>query len=159
VYNWIVYLHIAAGFGFFIAHGVAMFVGFALRSESAPERIKALLDLSQRTLGMLYICLVLILLTGIGAGFVGSWWGRGWIWASLVLLIVVLVLMMVRGSRFYASVREAVGAPVYGKMSTPPPTSPEELERLLKSPRPFELAAIGGIGFLVLLWLMVFKPF
>lgn len=159
MYNWVIYLHILSGFGFFAAHGVAIFVALALRKTTEVDQIKTLLNLSQSTLGVLYISLILILLTGIGGGFMGSWWGRGWIWAALVILILVIVLMYVRGAPFYAQLREAVGAPAYGKPPTGSPKSAEEIAVLVKSPRPFELLAIGGIGLLVLLWLMVFKPF
>ena len=34
-----------------------------------------------------------------------------------------------------------------------------ELARMVASSRPIWLAAIGGIGLLVILWLMVVKPF
>jgi hypothetical protein len=39
------------------------------------------------------------------------------------------------------------------------PASDAELAALLASPRPTQLLAIGGIGFFVILWLMMFKPF
>lgn len=36
---------------------------------------------------------------------------------------------------------------------------PDQLAAMAASSRPFILAAIGGIGFLIILWLMVVKPF
>ncbi|TAH51663.1 MAG: hypothetical protein EYC68_09880 [Chloroflexota bacterium] len=159
MYYWIIYLHIIAAFTFFIAHGVSAFVGLRLRNETNIESIKTLLNLSQSTLGLMYPALLVILLTGIGGGVVGSWWSRGWFWASLGLLALVIVLMYIRGSPYYAQVREAVGASVYGKSPTPAPKSATEIAALLKSSRPIELAVIGGIGLLLLLYLMVFKPF
>lgn len=159
MYNFVIYLHILGGFGFFAAHGVAIFVALELRKTTDIERIKTLLNVSASTVGVLYISLLLILITGIGGGFMGSWWGRGWIWASLITLVVVVILMFVRGSTYYEQLREAVGAPSRGKPPTGTPKSSEEIAALVKSPRPFELLAIGIIGLLGLLWLMVFKPF
>jgi hypothetical protein len=159
MYNWIIYLHITAAFAFLFAHGGSAFASLRLRRETNLERIRALLELSSSTLGVMYVALIVILLTGIGGGFIGSWWGRGWIWASLVLLFVVIILMYARGSRYYAELRAAAGLPAYGKPTPQSPKSEEELAVLLKSPRPFELTAIGGIGLLALLYLMVFKPF
>ena len=41
----------------------------------------------------MYLSLLLLLLTGIAGGFIGSWWSRGWIWAALVLVITGIVLL------------------------------------------------------------------
>lgn len=159
MYNWIIYAHIAAAFAFLIAHGVSAFAALRLRRETNIERIRALLDLSSSTLGVLYGALLILLLTGIAGGFVGSWWSQGWIWASLVIVFLIVVLMYVRGTTYYAKVREAVGLPVYGRESNSPMKSESEVAELLKSSRPLELLGIGGAGLLILLWLMVFKPF
>jgi hypothetical protein len=40
-----------------------------------------------------------------------------------------------------------------------PQAAPEEIDAVLRSPRPFFVAAIGGAGLLAILWLMMFKPF
>ncbi len=39
------------------------------------------------------------------------------------------------------------------------PLDPPELELLLRSPKPVQTALIGIVGLVVLLWLMMFKPF
>jgi hypothetical protein len=46
LYLWIVYVHVASAFGFVLARGVAVFVGFRIRHECDRARIAALLDLS-----------------------------------------------------------------------------------------------------------------
>jgi len=43
--------------------------------------------------------------------------------------------------------------------SQPVPAPPVELAALLESRRPGGIAASGGIGLAVLIWLMIFKPF
>lgn len=159
MYTWIIYVHIAAVFVFILAHGVSAIVGFRVRREKDPVRIRALLELSSGTLALLYPALLLILLTGIGGGFAGSWWGSGWIWAALVLFVIVMGWMVARGSRYYAELSDAFGATRNGKTPDAPTKTTEQAVAMLQSSRPIELAAVGTIGLLGLLYLMVFKPF
>lgn len=130
-------------------------VALQLRRERELPRLRALLDLSGASINLMYAGLGILLLAGIAAGFAGKWWGRGWIWTALALLVVIMGLMYGRGSNFYRRVREAAGSTEPAE----PAASPGELDRLLKSGRPFELAASGYGGLLVILWLMIFKPF
>ena len=159
MYSWIIYVHIAAAFASLLAHGVSAFAALRLRNETNLERIRTLLELSSSTLGLMYPALLLLLLTGIAGGFIGSWWSHAWIWTALVLVIIVIVFMYARGSRYYAELRAAVGLPIYGKAPPTPPKSEPEIAVLLKSSRPVELTTIGTVGLLALLYLMVFKPF
>jgi hypothetical protein len=137
-------------------------VTFQLRKERNLDRIRALLDLSFGSFALMYISLLLLLITGIVAGFMGDFWGRGWIWTAIILLIVVFVAMGGLGSAYFTKVREAVGVQKYS-LSTKQPlgnvASLAELETLLTSSRPLVVTAIGVIGLIVILWLMIFKPF
>jgi len=162
MYNWIVFLHVAGAFVFLLAHGASANVAFKLRREKNLERIRALLDLSTDSYGVMYLSLLFLLVAGIIAGILGNWWGYGWMWASLVVLIVLFVLMFTRGAGYYIAVRKAVGMPytVQGKVHpAEPPLSEAEIIALLNSSRPIEVAVTGVIGLGVLLWLMMFKPF
>ena len=161
-YPWVVLIHIIGAFGFAAAHGVSVFVAFAIRGERDPARVAALLDLSAASIGALYVGLLVLLGGGVAATFMAGLWGQLWIWAALVILTLTLGAMYPLGSLHYAEVRHAVGLTAYmDKKDAPPPTPlpPDELAALLSSPRPFILAGIGGVGFLVILWLMVVKPF
>ena len=109
MYSWLVFLHILGVFGFLMAHGVSASVAITLRRERNPERIRSLLDLSSSSIGILHSSIFLLLLTGIINGFIGQWWGRGWIWVSLGLLIAVYVYMGIAASSFYGRVRKATG--------------------------------------------------
>jgi hypothetical protein len=40
-----------------------------------------------------------------------------------------------------------------------PPAPADEIHRLLRSPQPFLVMGTGTIALLVILWLMVYKPF
>ena len=57
------------------------------------------------------------------------------------------------GARYYYRLRDLLG----GKDGTPP-IEPEALAVYLDSRVPDILAGIGGLGLLVLVWLMVIKP-
>jgi hypothetical protein len=166
VYRWWVFLHILGAFGFLLAHGVSVAMVLSLRRERDPERIRALLDQSRVSIGLAYISLLILLTGGIVAGFLGRWWGAGWIWTALALLIVLVIAMGWLGTSFYDQVRIAVGTqPVLGSRrkawlaERPPPASPSELGALLASSRPLLIAWMGVVGLAVILWLMVLKPF
>jgi hypothetical protein len=154
-YQWWVFLHIAGVFAFLVAHGVSVGVAFRLRRERDPRRIMALLDLSSWSTSLMYIGILLLLTGGIVAGFVGDWWGSGWIWVSLGTLIAVIVAMYVVASGYYKRLRLIVGAMADGSHAV----SEGQLAGLLEGPRPWILAVIGFGGLLFILYLMLFKPF
>jgi hypothetical protein len=161
-YPWVVFVHVAAAFLFFMGHGASMWVSDQVRRERDPVRIRALLELSSTSLGLVYGSLVVLLIAGIAAGIMGGHFGRLWIWAAIVVLLVTLVLMYALASRYYGRVREAVGIRSYMTPKDAPdpiPVPPEQLAALLDSRRP-DLIGLVGIGaLLILLWLMFFKPF
>jgi hypothetical protein len=161
-YPWIVLLHVLGAFGFVLAHGASAFAAIQIRAEREPARVAALLDMSGMSLGLMYISLVVLLVGGIAAGFLGGFWGSRWIWVAIGVLVLVIGAMYPMGSLHYAKVRRAVGLKSYSDPKDAPPAEPlsgPELEALLASNRPFALAAIGGIGLIVIIWLMVLKPF
>lgn len=154
-YQWWVFLHIAGAFVFLVAHGVSMGVSLQLRQERDPRRIMALLDVSSTSISGLYVGLVLLLTGGVVAGFVGDWWGQGWIWVALGTLVVVMILMYALASNYYKRLRLIVGAMAEGSEAV----SEERLAELLSGPRPVILAVTGFGGLLFILYLMLFKPF
>jgi len=163
MYRFWVFLHIAGVFGFLTAHGASAVVAFRLRRERDPERVAALLELSSSSLGLMYGSFLILLASGVVAGFLGHWWGQAWIWTAIGLLFAVMFAMYPLASNFYNRVREAVGLQTYDQrrkgIEPAPPASAEEVEAVLRSSRPFLIAAIGGLGLLAILWLMIFKPF
>ena len=161
-YPWIVFVHVLAAFAFAVSHGVSMYAAFRMRADRRPEHVAAMLDISGTSLTLMYVSLLVLLVAGIAAGFIGNWWGRLWIWLALAILLAVAIYMYIAGTRFYIRVRHAVGktAPQDPKDKPPPtPLSPEELAVMLESRRPFELAAVGVAGFVAILYLMILKPF
>jgi uncharacterized membrane protein len=161
-YNWVVFLHVVGAFTFVLAHGVSAGVALKLRHEREIPRVQALLDLSNTATQGMYIGLLILLIGGVTAAFMAGLWGRGWIWTAIALLVVMIGFMWVRASRYYGELRRASGLAYYilGKGSGDPTTpNTAELARLLASSRPMELAAVGAIGLLAIVWLMVMKPF
>jgi hypothetical protein len=160
MYAYIVLLHVVGAFVFALAHGVSVAVGLRLRGVRSREQVAALLELSGMAIGGLYVGLLLLLVGGVWAGFAGDHWGRLWIWAAIGTLVVVTVAMYAIATPFYGRMRAAAGVLTdpkqlarYGEIA------PDELDRMGASSRPIWLAVIGGIGLLVILWLMVVKPF
>jgi hypothetical protein len=155
LYQWMVFLHIAGVFAFLLAHGVSMGVAFRVREERDPKRIQALLELSATATAGMYVGLVLLLAGGIIAGFIGDWWGSGWIWVSLGTLLVVMMAMYVGATGYYKRLRTIVGAMTEGSQAV----TGDRLAELLAGPRPVVLALVGVGGILFILYLMLFKPF
>jgi hypothetical protein len=158
---WLKLIHVVAGFTFALAHGVSAFTALKLRGERDTARVTALLDLSKLSLPVTDIAILVLLASGIAAGFVGSYWGHLWIWISIGVLVFLFIFMSVRGVQHHDAIRHALGVPGFYDHggAEVPAADPEALTRALDSPRAIELAAVGLIGLVVLLWLMVLKPF
>ena len=124
MYQLLALLHVAGVFGFLMAHGVSAGVSFRLRSERSPEKVRALLELSAASYPVMYGSLMLLFVLGIVLGFMGSWWGRAWIWVSLVGLITLVMLMSHFGSRIYGEARKLSGLPYMERGKPQPPIEP-----------------------------------
>jgi hypothetical protein len=164
-YPWIVFVHATGVLLFFIAHGTSMAVGFRLKRERDPARVRALLDLSSWTLGVWpSVAFIVGLLAGIAAGIIGGWFGQAWIWIAIVLLVLVAGAMTPMVAARLNVIRTAAGTRAINPFSRKPPEAPPaeddgELARLLDAwdPRPAAVMGFGGFG--IILWLMLFKPF
>jgi hypothetical protein len=164
MYQWLVFAHVLGVFGFLLAHGTAAAVAFALPRQREVERVRVLLDLSRGATMVGDISLLVLLAAGITAGFMGNWWGQGWIWAALGLFILISVTMTLLGSRSINRIRQLVQA---GNPSRPETISHSSLDTskekqlavMLAATHPWLLTVIGGGGLALILWLMMFKPF
>ncbi len=166
LHRWIVFIHVAGVLGFLIAHGVSAGVALRLRSERDPAAVRTLVDLSRRSMIVMSVGALVWLVAGIAAGFTGNggagFWTAGtyWIWASLLLAIAIIGVMTPWGRIWLNKVRAAVGIDVKtGALDPSFQVNAANLDAAIESGKPELLAAIGFGGFLVILWLMVFKPF
>lgn len=160
MYEWTRLLHVASAFGFILAHGASAAVALQLRRERDPGRVAALLDLSRSAMGGITWAMALaMLLSGIWLGFQADHWGRAWIWASIVILVVLMGLMTPLGGIKMNRLRAALGMAIDPKQPAPAPVSRTELEAILDAWDPAPLTATGLGGLLAILALMVLKPF
>jgi hypothetical protein len=82
----------------------------------------------------------------------GNWWGHGWIWTALILLVLMSVAMGVLASRPLAQARQLLATSSSAQVD-------QQFTTLLAAPNPLALSVIGGVGIAIILWLMMFKPF
>jgi hypothetical protein len=155
LYPWFVLAHLVGLVLFAMTHGASAFMAFRLRAERDPVVVDSLLKVGQLSVGPMYIGLLLLIVGGLGAAASADYWGKPWIIASIVVFIVVLVAMWSVASPYYMGMRKALeergpdGRPVI---------EPAALARMLDSRRPEILTAVGTIGLVLLVWLMVIKP-
>jgi hypothetical protein len=157
----LVYLHVAFIFLFVLVHGASAVIAFRLRGERDPARVAVLLETSRAALNSwpLVTAMAGFVLTGIALGFIGGYWGSGWLWASIGILVLVVVGMTPAGAIPLKRARTALGLekPRGGTAEVVP--DPTEGQRVIQSWSPLPVAGVGGVGLLVILWLMMFKPF
>jgi hypothetical protein len=162
LYPWVVLLHIVGAFLFAVSHGVAVWMVIQLPRERDRSRIAALLDLSSASLGGLYLGLVLLLVGGIWAGLIGDWFAKIWIWLALVLVIGISVVMYLAATPYFRELRAAVGVrSQYGPKDAPDPMPQSDAEVAAIAARsPQAVLSVAGVGgLIIILWLMVVKPF
>lgn len=146
VYVWLKFVHLA-GLGMFLfGHGISGGVSFALRTRPVGDVSRALLQLSVWSYRIAYPGLLLLVATGVWMGFEGAWWGRGWIWSAIALLVLVAGLMTYLSLPFHRA-RESLKE------------ADSVLAERLDRTRPALAAWVGTIGVTGILFLMVFKPF
>lgn len=130
LYGWLLFIHLAGLTVFLVAHGFAGVA--ALTGSAATLRPQVVADrIGLPGLGV-------TVLSGIWLGFIDSAWGKGWIWAAIAILVAISVVMGL-WSRPYHSARQSGGQPV--------------------GARPVTMAWTGGLALLLILFLMVLKPF
>jgi hypothetical protein len=155
-----VFLHILGVIVFVLGHGASIAVAFRLRTERDHSRIAAMLDVSSWSTGLMYLGLLLTIVPGIVLGFLGNYWGTWWLWVSIGLLVLVMGAMYGVASPYYLTLRAATGATLKpaAKAKLDGVDTDGAVASLAASTRPTVLALIGGIGLIVILWLMIARP-
>jgi hypothetical protein len=153
-FRWLLYLHIASVLALLGTHGTSMTVLYRIRRERDRSRILDLVTLSGETIVPMYISLAAIVVTGVLVGLKVHVFSEWWIWAAIVILVVVAALMGAIARPYFARVKEACQV----RPSGVPRVSDEELTEILKAPTAHVISAIGVVGLVVILYLMVFQP-
>jgi 4-hydroxybenzoate polyprenyltransferase len=143
IYRWILFVHIASVLGLLLVHPVT--VAFHLKAERNDIRIRELLEVSEKASALRWFFFALTIASGLVLGFLGSWWGAAWIWTALAIFVLIGVVMNRYGGRMIDRISDT--------------RDDAEMERLLTRFRPWVLAGTGTGGLLVILYLMLFKPF
>lgn len=149
------FVHLLGVFGLFLSHGVSAGVALKLRRERDPVRIDALLQLSASSIPAFYVSFLVLVTGGVVAGFLGSWWSQMWIWASIGILVAILISMYAIAGPYYRRVRTIVQAMARGSEAV----TSEQLDGILRAPSALWNAIFGFTALLVIPYLMVFKPF
>jgi hypothetical protein len=152
MHQWIVYGHILGALLFMLAHGTSAAVVFRLRRERDPNAVRILLGLSRMVTPLGYLALLLLVGAGLWAGFDVPGLARGWFWLSIVLLVAIMGAMYGFITPVFGRVRGILG-------DGSQPVDAAALEAALAEPRPMIGAGVGLLGILLILWLMVLKPF
>lgn len=145
-----------------VAHGTSIAISFRLKQEQEVERIKAMLDVSGTMWAAMMLSLLVAGIAGIVLGFMLSWWSEWWIWISIVLLLVITIWMFTIGQGTYHQLRRSLGMPFQAGSKEIPAQEPapvEESYAIIAGTKPGLMMLVGYGGFIVVIWLMMFKPF
>lgn len=146
----------------FGAHGAAALAMFEVKRESDRARLAAILDLSIRSFSVAIWALLWSILLGIIAMVMGDHVGRAWVWASVGVLVAMVLLMTPLAGGPMNRVRRSLGLRSErdgpGPHPTREPLADEELADARAALRPGLVALIGLAGTLALVWLMEAKP-
>jgi hypothetical protein len=153
-YSWLLFFHIASVLALLATHGVSMVVLYRIRRERNRQKILDLVTLSGETIGPMYASLGLIVVTGILLGLKLDSFSHWWVWVAIGVLVLTAVLMGVIARPYFTKVKAACEV----RPSGVPRISDEELAEIVGSSTAHLITAIGVVGLLVILYLMVFQP-
>lgn len=162
MYSLFVFLHVLGVMGFMLAHGGTTVMTFQIQKERDLDRMRTLLDMSGYSWPGFALSFLLLAVSGIIAGFMGRWWSQGWIWVSVAILLGMSIYMGWSSRAHYHKLRKVLGMPYFEGRGDQPAieaASEEEILAVQAKLKPVPLAVLGFGGTLVILWLMMFKPF
>jgi hypothetical protein len=109
--RWLIFLHVLSALTFFLAHGASAAMTFRVRKETDFVRIRAMLDLSESTIEIMFVSFLVMGLTGVALPFFIHIWNKGWVWVSIILMVFVFIWMVWMNERAYKTLRKLVGLP------------------------------------------------
>jgi hypothetical protein len=162
LYSAVVIAHVFLVIVAFGAHGAAALAMFEVKRETERARLAAILDLSIRSFSVAIWALLGSVLLGLVAMILGNHTGRLWVWASIAVLVVMVLLMVPLAGGPMNRVRRTLGLRSERNGPGPDPDreplSDVELIAARAALRPRLVAVVGLVGTLALVWLMEAKP-
>jgi cytochrome bd-type quinol oxidase subunit 2 len=152
--SFIRFLHILSVLALLTSHGVSMFVLYRIRDERDRRRILDFVTLSGETVLPMYVSIGAIVVTGVLAAIEFDRFGQLWLWVAIALLVVTIVLMVLLAKPYFRRVKAACEV----RPSGVPRVSDEELGEILGGSTAHVITAVGTVGLLAILYLMIFKP-
>lgn len=162
IYRVIVFLHVISALVFMMAHGVSAMMMFKISRERKYENLCNYLEISSAAMLPAMRALDGVILTGIVLTIWAKWWHMGWIWASLVLFVLIGVLMGKYASGYLRRIRRTMGMVSQKDLKKgirPMPAPQEVLWEMLAQGSPRLVASAGLGGLAAITFLMVAKPF
>ena len=153
-YSWWKFIHLVGVVGFMAAHGTSIAATMMIRRMRDPQHISGILQLSATTVLSFYVSTLVLLVGGIGAGIRGRWFDQGWIWLSLGLLVAVGILMFPLARGYFRRIRTVIEL-----MGSGTAVTQEDFVRVLNSGNPMLTVGTGSVALLLIVYLMVLKPF
>jgi uncharacterized membrane protein len=129
-------------------HGVSAAVTLRLPRERDPERLETLLSLSRGTIVWSNVGLLVLLVGGVANWVRGGYSPQGWLWASAAVLALLAAIGLALAAPYFRRIRSALAN-----------RDEERLAEALSTPLPWVIFWVETAGVLVILWLMVAKPF
>lgn len=159
LYPWIVITHVFFVIIAFGAHGVSAFAVFRIKASSDRAELRTLLDLSQASLVVAGIALLLAILLGIWAAVMGGHFSRTWPWVAIGVLVVVVLAMTPLAANPMRELRTALGLGTDKSGAPLVPGSDADIAAANAKLQPELTTVVGIVGLALLLWLMEVKPF
>jgi len=159
VYPWIVIAHVFFVIIAFGAHGVSAFAVFRIKASSDRAELRTLLDLSQSSLAVAGIALLLAILLGIWAAVMGGHFSRTWPWVAIGVLVVVVLAMTPLAANPMRELRTALGLGTDKSGAPLVPGSDVDIATANAKLQPELTTVVGIVGLALLVWLMEVKPF
>jgi cytochrome bd-type quinol oxidase subunit 2 len=149
------FLHLVGMAGFLAAHGVSMYAMLQVRTAGTDRaQIFELCQLSKRTVPPMYVSTGLLVVGGVAAGIQRDMFGESWLWISILVLLATMAMMSSVATPYMKKLRDGCTRWHDGTYAL----SDEDLHATLAGPVTMLTSAVGTLGLLVILYLMVYKP-
>jgi small-conductance mechanosensitive channel len=159
MYNWLVFLHILFAFLFMLAHGVHAAAMLEFRGEPDPERSLTFFNIVPTPM-LIRVLTVLLGFPAFAAVALAGWWQKGWVWASVVVFVIISFVMFQYGAGYYNIIEGAARRAVEArKTNVNVPAAMEVFDKARNAPNAMVVSVVGIVGLAIILWLMRFKPF